>query len=131
MKLKELLITLMSSDPNLTAYFKSVCDCDKPSLSQIMEKNFCFNLRMEDFAELAHRSLSSFKRDFQQAYGESPGKWLLKRRIEHAANLVVNTDMSFSQIAYESGFEDLSHFSRSFKKIIGSTPSDYRFSYQE
>jgi len=130
LKLKELLITLMSSDPNLTAYFKSVCETEKPSLSQIMEKNFCFNLRLEDFAELTHRSLSSFKRDFQQTFGESPGKWLLKRRVQNAANLIINTDMSFSQIAYDSGFEDLSHFSRSFKKIMGSTPSDYRSSSQ-
>lgn len=126
MKLKELLITLMNSDPNLTGYFKSVCECDKPSLSQIMEKNFCFNLKMEEFAELTHRSLSSFKRDFQQIYGESPGKWLLKRRVQHAAHLIVNTEMSFSQIGYDAGFEDLSHFSRSFKKIIGSSPSEYR-----
>ena len=46
-KLKELLITLMNSDPTLTAYFKSICECDKPPLRQIMEKNFCFNLKLE------------------------------------------------------------------------------------
>ncbi len=126
LKVKELLITLITSDPMLTAYFKSVGEGDKPSLRQVMERNFCFNLKLEQFADLTHRSLSTFKRDFQETFGESPGRWLLKRRIKHAAHLIKNTDLSFSQITFESGFEDLSHFSRSFKKIIGSSPSDYR-----
>jgi AraC-like DNA-binding protein len=126
LKLKELLITLMNSDPTLTAYFNSLTQTDKPSLSQIMEKNFCFNLKLEDYAELAHRSLSAFKRDFKQQYDDTPGKWLTKRRAHYAANLLANSGMSISQTAFESGFEDLSHFSRAFKSIIGNSPSDYR-----
>ena len=126
LKLKELLITLMNSDPVLTAYFNTLAETGKPSLQQIMEQNFCFNLRLEDYAELCHRSLSSFKRDFQQAYAETPGKWLLKRRVHHAAKLIANSELSFTQVAFESGFEDLSHFSRSFKNIMGDSPSGYK-----
>jgi AraC-like DNA-binding protein len=91
-----------------------------------MEKNFCFNLKLEDYAELCHRSLSTFKRDFQQQFNESPGKWILKRRVQHAANIIANSNSSVSQVAYDSGFEDLSHFSRVFKKIIGSNPTEYK-----
>ncbi|TNE47017.1 MAG: AraC family transcriptional regulator [Bacteroidetes bacterium] len=126
LKLKELLITLMSSDPRLTAYFSSLTESGRPSLQQIMEKNFCFNLRLEDYAELTHRSLSTFKRDFQQVFNESPGKWLLKRRVHHAANLIANSDLNLTQVAFESGFEDLSHFSRSFKNHMGYSPSEYK-----
>ncbi|MCK5701270.1 MAG: helix-turn-helix transcriptional regulator [Cyclobacteriaceae bacterium] len=126
LKLKELLITLMSTDPLITAYFNTLAKTDRPSLQQIMEKNFCFNLKLEDYAELSHRSLSTFKRDFKHQFNESPGKWLLKRRIDHAANILVNTDLSVSQVAYESGFEDLSHFSRVFKKMMGINPTDYK-----
>ena len=126
LKLKELLVTLMNADPMLTAYFNSLTDTSRPSLQQIMEKNFCFNLRLEDYAELTHRSLSSFKREFQQLYKEPPGKWLLKRRVHHAANLIVNSDQILTQVAFESGFEDLSHFSRAFKSIMGCSPSDYK-----
>jgi AraC-like DNA-binding protein len=126
LKLKELLITLMNSDPSLTSYFSSLTENDGPSLSQIMEKNFCFNMKLEEFADLTHRSLSSFKRDFQQAFNESPGKWLLKRRVQHAANLLSNTDMSVTQVAFESGFEDLSHFSRAFKNTLGISPTDHK-----
>ncbi len=126
LKLKELLIALINSDPMIAAYFNSVSANDKPSIAQIMEKNFCFNLKIEDFAELSHRSLSAFKRDFQKYYNESPGKWLLKRRVEHAVRLIANTQLSISQVAFDAGFEDVSHFSRSFKGIVGSSPSDYK-----
>ena len=126
LKLKELLMNIANSDTLLASYFMDLTETDKPSLKQIMEKNFCFNLKHEDYAELAHRSLSSFKRDFQQLYNESPGKWLTKRRIRYAANLIVNSSQSISQIAFESGFEDLSHFSRVFKKIMGKSPSEYK-----
>lgn len=126
LKLKELLITLMNCDPVLTAYFNSITDTGRPSLPQIMEKNFCFNLGLEDYADLTHRSLSSFKRDFREHYKESPGKWLLKRRVHYAAHLIANSSMILTQVAFESGFEDLSHFSRAFKNIMGTSPSDYK-----
>lgn len=126
LKLKELLITLMNSDPLITAYFNNLSGSDRPSLQQIMEQNYCFNLKLEDYAELSHRSLSTFKRDFKQQFEQSPAKWILNRRIQHAANLVVNSNLSVSQVAFESGFEDLSHFSRVFKKMIGTNPSDYK-----
>jgi AraC-like DNA-binding protein len=45
-----------------------------------MEENFSFNLKLEEFARLSMRSLSAFKRDFQQVYQTSPGKWLLGKR---------------------------------------------------
>lgn len=126
LKIKELLINLMNGDPLLTAYFNIVSDSEGPSLPQVMEKNFCFNLKLENYAELTHRSLSTFKRDFQKHYNESPGTWLLKRRVHHAAHLMSNTRMSISEVAYDSGFENLSHFSRAFKKIMGTNPTDYK-----
>jgi AraC-like DNA-binding protein len=126
LKLKELLVNLINSDPLLTAYFKRLTESERPSLQQIMEKNFCFRLRLEDYAELCHRSLSAFKREFQQTYKESPGKWIIKRRVERAANLLANTDQSVTEVAFETGFEDLSHFSRVFKNITGINPSEYK-----
>jgi len=126
LKLKELLINVMSSDPKMAAYFSSLKKDGAPSLPSIMEANFYYNLKLEDFAELTHRSLSSFKRDFQKYYKQTPGKWLLDKRLQYATNLLLSTNQSVSQIAFESGFEDLSHFSRSFKEKTGQNPSDFR-----
>lgn len=126
LKVKELLITLMDSDSELKHYFASVAGNNKPSLKEIMENNYCFNLKLDEYADLTNRSLSSFKRDFQKEFGEPPGKWLNKKRISRAANLILNTQMNITQVALESGFEDLSHFSRTFKKSTGSNPSAYK-----
>jgi AraC-like DNA-binding protein len=115
LKLKELLVNLINYDPLLTAYFNSLTESDKPSLQQIMEKNYCFKLRLEDYAELCHRSLSTFKR-----------KWIMRRRVERAANILANSNQSVSEVAFETGFEDLSHFSRLFKQIIGKNPTEYK-----
>jgi transcriptional regulator GlxA family with amidase domain len=91
-----------------------------------MEANFRYNLELKDFARLCHRSLSSFKRAFQTHYGIPPGKWLLKRRLEHAATLLRTTGMSVTQIVFECGFEDPSHFCHAFKEKFGRPPSVYR-----
>ncbi len=125
-KLKELLVNLMSSDACLATYFDRMSHQGKPSIRQVMEKNYCYNLNLENFAELCHCSLSTFKREFQQIFNETPGRWLMKRKIQHAANLLSSSSLNVSQIAYESGFEDLSHFSRAFKKELGSSPSEYK-----
>jgi AraC-like DNA-binding protein len=52
-----------------------------PSVVEIMEVNFRFNLSLDEYARLCHRSLSSFKRHFQTAFHETPGKWLLRKII--------------------------------------------------
>ena len=126
LKLKELLITLMSNSPQLTGYFQNITTNDKPSLRTIMEQNYCFNLKLEDYAELSHRSLSSFKREFREKFNETPGKWLTKRRVDHAANVILNSNMSMTQVAFDAGFEDLSHFSKVFKNQFGMSPIQYK-----
>ncbi|HEU5123533.1 MAG TPA: AraC family transcriptional regulator [Verrucomicrobiae bacterium] len=128
LKLKELVISILTSGTNseLAAYFCRLSESDSPLLREIMETNFRFNLSLEEFARLCHRSLSSFKREFQAQFGESPGKWLLQRRLEHSAKLLQSSPMNVTEIAFESGFEDVSHFSRVFKERFGIPPVTYR-----
>ena len=131
LKLRELLANLILNEDNqnLKSYFHSVLDNSKPYLPQIMEQNFCYNLSLEDFAKLCHRSLSTFKRDFQQYFSTTPGKWLRTKRLKYAAALIESRSSNISQIAFKSGFEDVSHFSRVFKSQFGKSPSEYKKSY--
>ncbi|NIR48247.1 MAG: helix-turn-helix domain-containing protein, partial [Phycisphaerae bacterium] len=128
LKLKELIVSILLSpnNPELSTYFRSLLNRDVPSLVDTMEANFRYNLSLEDFAELCHRSRSSFKRDFRKHFNEAPGRWLLKKRLDYATILLRNADMNISQVAFECGFEGLAHFSRSFKKQFNVSPSNYR-----
>jgi len=128
LKLKELIISVLTGgrNPVLAAYFRALAGSDAPPIAEIMEANFRFNLSLEDYARLCHRSLSSFKRDFQAAFPEAPGKWLLRRRLDHSAALLRTSKLNVTEIAFESGFEDVSHFSRVFKERFGVSPLAYR-----
>ena len=127
-KLKELIVSVLSSGRNagLAAYFRKLGESDAPSVPEIMEANFRFNLSLEEYAKLCHRSLSSFKREFQASFQESPGKWLLGKRLDYAAALLRNSKLNVTEIAFESGFEDVSHFSRVFKDRFRVPPMTYR-----
>jgi AraC-like DNA-binding protein len=128
LKLRELLTSILVSESNrtLSAYFRSLAASDAPPIAAIMEMNFRHNLPLEAFAQMCHRSLSTFKREFRKHYGVSPGRWLLDRRLEHSASLLQTTEMSVTEVMLECGFEDLSHFSRAFKEKFSQAPSAYR-----
>lgn len=127
-KFKELILDLMLSPHNasLCNYFKSLCDRSKTSLQEIMESNFVYNMKLEEFAYLCGRSLSAYKKDFISTFNCAPGKWLLKRRLEHAKYLLQLTDKNVNELAFETGFENTSHFIRTFKKTFGVTPLKYK-----
>lgn len=128
LKLKELIVSVLTSgkNPALAAYFRQIGERDAPAVAEIMEANFRYNLSLEEYAKLCHRSLSSFKRDFQAHFQEAPGKWLLQKRLEHSAALLRNSKLNVTEVAFESGFEDVSHFSRVFKERFDVSPVAYR-----
>lgn len=124
-KFKELIL-MIADNPNnseLLTYFCSIInEPNQASLQQVMENNFSYNLKLEEYASLCARSLSSFKRDFQKIYHVPPGKWLLERRLHYAHHLLNHAGKTVAEAAFESGFEDSSHFSRAFRIRFGSSP---------
>jgi AraC-like DNA-binding protein len=129
LKFRELILTLADDPHNaeLLSYFCSlVNEPQSVSLQRVMEDNYCFNLTLEQYAELCNRSLSAFKRDFQKVLHTTPGKWLLEKRLNHALQLLGKKDKNVSEVAFESGFENASHFTRSFKERFQATPSAIR-----
>lgn len=96
------------------------------TLKNIMYQNFTYNLSLEAYATLCNRSVSSFKRDFLKCFQTTPGKWLNESRLKKAAALLTHTDLPVTQIAFECGFENLSHFSRRFRHHFAIPPRSYR-----
>jgi AraC-like DNA-binding protein len=128
-KFKELILTIADNAANrdLLAYFCSLMhEPQAVLLKRVMEDNFCYNLKLETYAQLSNRSLSAFKRDFGKLYGSTPGKWLHEKRLCHALRLLRNLDKTVSEAAFESGFESSSHFSRAFKARFGQAPSEMK-----
>lgn len=127
-KFKELLFSILSNpaNANLLAYINSINDQHKPLLPEIMEANFTFNLSLAEFARIAQRSLASFKREFTQTYHTTPGKWLSQKRLEYAQHLLDTSTKNVNEVSYDSGFENVTHFSRVFKEKFGLAPLQYR-----
>jgi AraC-like DNA-binding protein len=95
-------------------------------MSNVMEANFGYNLKIEDYAQLCHLSLSAFKRSFKQFYKTTPAAWLKQRKLDLTLHRLLTSDLPVNQISFECGFEDPSHFIRVFKQKYKATPHQYR-----
>ena len=128
LKFKELLFNIFLDPANagLLAYANSLMHINKIPLWQIMEANYMFNLSIAQFAGMAHRSVSAFKKEFFEYYHDTPGKWLTQKRLEHAKTLLETSKKTISEVAFNSGFENLSHFSRIFKQKYGISPLQFQ-----
>jgi len=128
LKFKELIVYTLSSEKNkkLRSYFLSLCEKNKACLKEIMERNFLYNLKLEEFAELTGRSLASFKRDFIAVFKTTPGRWLMQRKLEYAKHLLEISDKNISELSFDTGFESPSHFIRSFRQYYQVTPLRYK-----
>lgn len=91
-----------------------------------LHSHFADSLSTEQLADMAGLSISHFERRFRHAFGASPRQYLVRVRVEHAAKLLRETDQTVSQIALACGFYDHAHFSRSFRRIMKLSPSQYR-----
>ncbi len=122
-KLEESILALTEEEPALRDWLLDLDAQEKIDLVPFMQQNYKFNVPVTKFAELTGRSLSTFQRDFQRSFGTNAGKWLLKRRLQAAHEVISERNAAPGDIYLDLGFEDLAHFSRSFKKEFGVNPS--------
>jgi AraC-like DNA-binding protein len=125
LKVKEGVKLLLLALPGLRDFLFDFSEPDKIDLQRFMLGNFYFNIPIESFARLTGRSLAGFKRDFLKTFGMPPRQWLQHKRLTEAKYLIETKKLKPSAIYLDVGFESLSHFSHSFKKKFGKTPTAY------
>lgn len=82
-------------------------------------------------AKVSGVSEAHFARSFKLAFGVPPHRYLLSRRIERAMSLLRDTDLSITEIAFQTGWNSLGTFGRQFRDITGKSPTDLRLCERE
>lgn len=98
---------------------------------QFVENNYHHKISLEDVGELVGMSASSVSRFFKQRTRHNFWDYLNGFRIDRAAQMMIETEHTISEISYACGFNNTSNFNRVFRERIGTTPSDYRNKFKE
>ncbi|HAT86660.1 MAG TPA: AraC family transcriptional regulator [Rhizobiales bacterium] len=128
-KLMELLFLVAAADEpkRLKSFLHENCsDSGKRNIRHLMREHCSHNLSVHDYAHLSGRSVSAFNREFKRQYGVAPSRWLIEQRLARAHDAVVSTDASITDIGFEIGYENTSHFISQFKTMFGITPKQLR-----
>ena len=91
-----------------------------------IDREFARGLDVEELAHGACMSTGHLSREFRRAYCESPGHYLMTRRIERAMALLRRGDLSVTNVCFEVGYTSLGTFSSRFSDLVGVSPSAYR-----
>jgi len=91
-----------------------------------MDRAYAEPLDVKAVAAVAFVSPAHFSRSFRAVFGETPHRYLQRRRVERSMFLLRETDRSVTDICFDVGFTSLGTFSRTFTRIVGETPSGYR-----
>src|SRR5256714_9750958 len=95
-----------------------------------MDRAYAEPLDVRAVAAVAHISEAHFSRSFRAVFGETPHRYLQRRRVERSMFLLRETDRSVTDVCLDVGFTSLGTFSRTFRDIVGETPSDYRAGHE-
>jgi transcriptional regulator GlxA family with amidase domain len=91
-----------------------------------MDRTYAQPVDVPSLARIACVSEAHFIRTFRATFGETPHRYLQRRRVERSMFLLRETDRSITDICLDVGFSSLGTFSRTFREIVGRSPTDYR-----
>lgn len=134
LKLKELLLLLAQSEqaPSVHHFVASLFQPYEYDFKATVLQNSTSNLSLPELARLCNMSLATFKRRFSAVFGESPAQYLLKAKLEKAAALLRrNEQLRIADIAYDCGFDTVTHFNKVFKKQYNLSPTEFKLSQKE
>lgn len=122
LKMTEGLYVLLNTDKSLYASLFDFVEPWKIDIIDFLNENYMYDLLMDEIASYTGRSLATFKRDFAKISDLTPRKWLIRRRLEAAHQLILSGKRQVTDVCYAVGFKNLSHFSKVYKKMYGCSP---------
>lgn len=124
LKMQEALISLLKLDKS---FYPTLFDFTEPwkiDILDFLNENYTYDLTIEEIAAYTGRSLATFKRDFKRISELPPQKWLIHKRLQKAYELIKYEGQKVTDVCYDVGFKNRSHFSMAFKKVYGFSPAN-------
>jgi AraC-like DNA-binding protein len=92
----------------------------------VMDRRFAEHFDLRELATVAGYSRFHLVRSFRDAFGETPGAYFTRRRIERAKDLLRGANLTVTEVCFLVGFSSLGSFSSRFRELVGCSPSEYR-----
>lgn len=131
LKLKEIILLLnqTTNAPAIRSILSNLFSPTVHSFKEIVQAHYYENITLEELAILNNQSLSTFKREFKKLYNASPATFLREKKLEKSVKLLLSSNIRTTEIAYECGFTNVSHFSKTFKNKYGMSPTIYKLTH--
>lgn len=128
LKIRELILLLLQSKnaESVAVLFSDLFSMRDIRIQEIVDRHLFSPLTITDLAYLANVSVSTFTRAFQELYHQTPANYIKDRRLEKAKQLLRTSSKTISEIAFDTCFTDVAHFSRTFRAAYRLSPSQYR-----
>lgn len=124
LKMQEGVLSLLKINKN---FFPILFDFTEPwkiDILDFLQENYMYDLTIEEIASYTGRSLATFKRDFSKVSKLTPRKWLIRKRLEKAHELIKREGRKVTDVCYDVGFKNRSHFTTAFKRYYGYSPGE-------
>lgn len=130
LKVRELILLLVQTKnaESVVSLFSDLFTPREVSIKEVVNNHLFSDLSIEDLASLAKLSVSTFNRTFQTLFKATPANYIKRKRLERAKELLEMSTLTVSEIAFQTCFKDVAHFSRSFKAVHHCSPSAFRLS---
>ena len=133
LKVKELILLLVQTKnaASIVSLFADLFSPRQTTLKEVINNHLFSGLSIKDMATLTNLSVSTFNRSFQTLYNDTPANYIKIKRLERSKELLGASALTVSEIAFQTCFIDIAHFSRSFKAVYHCSPSAYRSSLKK
>ncbi|HED38107.1 MAG TPA: AraC family transcriptional regulator [Ignavibacteria bacterium] len=131
LKLKEIILLLNQTKnaPVIHSILSNLFNPTTYSFREIIDAHIYSTISLSELSELTNMSLSTFKREFKKIYNNSPAVYIKDKKLTKAKELLSVSKLRVSDVTFDSGFNNVAHFSKSFKQKFGITPSNYQLTH--